>query len=337
MDARWGNSHQHPNIEYLDKYHPDKVQVHVDGVTMKGTGAVGDPLVSPRQGAVMRGPYKSLEDIPEPYDHNAVYIIDTGEPDANGADVYAPYMFDENDDVHRIGTLQPDLSEYSTIVQTDAKDTATLASANIYTDNKLPDMAPYATTEQVEAKDSIVLANAKSYADSLVPDLSGLATKYEMTEADAAILKSAQDYCDAKPTGSGLNPPNLEDMINLYAGRTGNISEAAPFSWTGYASESAYYQFILDGAYTASRNDFGRYEIYTYEDRNRLLFRYMMVLYGGNAEWGWNYIYSPLIWLPAGKPISARLYPSYDDTVMRDMGFTFIVNFYRPYKEMPDE
>ncbi len=78
--------------------------VITDGVTVIGMGTLNNPLTSPRQGLVTRGPYDTVDDIPLPYDPLAIYLTGTASP-------YAEHFVIEGELVNT-GTTEVDFANY---------------------------------------------------------------------------------------------------------------------------------------------------------------------------------------------------------------------------------
>ncbi len=341
IDAGVGNAHLHANKKYLDDYHPDKVCVFTDGITMQGDGSRAKPLVSPRQGAILKGPYRAVEDIPSDHDHNAVYIVDTGEPDSNGNHVFAPYMFDENDAIHRIGTLQPHMEDYETVINAEFH----YNDMRNYADNVMRDGVDLAITT-AKTEDVTVLRDAKAYADAEDDVFFKSATDYadqartgaiiesdqhtdtkveainstivtkeaelkddSQKKADAA-LRLAKEYADTKIGGIGACNFDVRKTVvsEKFADMGGNSGQ---MFYRYETPTSAYYSMEIQGIYYTAYDKTVAYVILAQFDsgisgipETQTIWTTERHFYGGNKEGdGMTMIFSTPVWMEAGTQL----------------------------------
>jgi hypothetical protein len=159
--------------------------------------------------------------------------------------------------VSDIDALELEMPLKETIVNVDSKDAATLASANLYTDNAIAaippvDLSAYATTEYVDTNfallsdlsnyatlsevsdfDTAVLAEAKDYTDQQIAaippvDLSAYETIVNVDSKDAATLASANLYTDEKIAIEDARIDDLEARLANVQKHTGDFN-ASPF------------------------------------------------------------------------------------------------------------
>lgn len=174
-----------------------------------GNGTAGSPLISPRQGLAIAGPYATTNDIPTPYSTNLEYLVGSG----------APYevCVVSNGVLVETGSTSVDLSNYYNIPQVDQLIDNTESEIAALQGSLNPD-------EITQMLDNL----SASLADTMTQeDIDALIAQLQQELTAGYVTKDQADQMVQDALAGRMTPDQVQAMIDA---SLGNIPDTSTYT-----------------------------------------------------------------------------------------------------------